>query len=97
MILYHGTNIDFNVIDLDKSNKYKDFGQGFYLTDIRSQAEELAAKKSRLFGGYPVIQEYEFDENILQSVDLQVLTFSSPSPSWAEFIFKNRLYQIAFF
>ncbi|MBO7272049.1 MAG: DUF3990 domain-containing protein [Bacteroidaceae bacterium] len=81
MILYHGTNIDFNVIDLSKSNKYKDFGQGFYLTAIRSQAEELAAKKSRLFGGYPVIQEYEFDENILQSVDLQVLTFSSPSPS----------------
>ena len=25
MILYHGTNIDFNVIDLDKSNKYKRF------------------------------------------------------------------------
>ena len=64
MILYHGTNIDFNVIDLDQSNKYKDFGQGFYLTDIRSQAEELASKKSRLFGGYPVIQEYEFNENI---------------------------------
>lgn len=45
MILYHGTNIDFNVIDLTRSNKYKDFGQGFYLTDIRSQAEELAVKK----------------------------------------------------
>ncbi len=57
MKLYHGTNLDFSVIDLAKSNKYKDFGQGFYLTDIRSQAEELAAKKSRLFGGYPVIQE----------------------------------------
>lgn len=96
MILYHGTNIDFNVIDLDKSNKYKDFGQGFYLTDIRSQAEELAAKKSRLFGGYPVIQEYEFDENMLQANDLQVLTFSSPSPSWAEFIFKNRNRHIQF-
>ena len=96
MILYHGTNIDFNVIDLDKSNKYKDFGQGFYLTDIRSQAEELAAKKSRLFGGYPVIQEYEFDENILQTGDLRVLTFSSPSPSWADFIFKNRNRHIQF-
>ena len=96
MILYHGTNIDFNVIDLDKSNKYKDFGQGFYLTDIRSQAEELAAKKSRLFGGYPVIQEYEFNENILQSGDLQVLTFSSPSPLWADFIFKNRNRHIQF-
>ena len=96
MILYHGTNIDFNVINLDKSNKYKDFGKGFYLTDIRSQAEELAAKKSRLFGGYPVIQEYEFDENMLQAGDLQVLTFSSPSPLWADFIFKNRNRHIQF-
>lgn len=48
MKLYHGTNIDFKDIDLTKSNKYKDFGQGFYLTDIRSQAEQLAIKKSRL-------------------------------------------------
>ena len=44
MRLYHGTNIDFATIDLAKSNKFKDFGQGFYLTDIRSQAEELASK-----------------------------------------------------
>ena len=30
MKLYHGTNIDFSTIDLAKSNKYKDFGQGFF-------------------------------------------------------------------
>lgn len=42
MKLYYGTNVDFDVIDLTKSNKYKDFVQGFYLTDIRLQAEELA-------------------------------------------------------
>ena len=90
MKLYHGTNVDFDMIDLTKSNKYKDFGQGFYLTDIRSQAEELAAKKSRLFGGYPVIQEYEFDESLLSSAELKVLKFDKPSTEWAEFIFKNR-------
>lgn len=90
MKLYHGTNVDFDVIDLTKSNKYKDFGQGFYLTDIRSQAEELAAKRSRLFGGYPVIQEYEFDESLLSGADLKVLKFDKPSTEWAEFIFKNR-------
>ena len=90
MKLYHGTNIDFGVIDLAKSNKYKDFGQGFYLTDIRSQAEELAVKKSRLFGGYPVIQEYAFDESMLDSNELKVLKFDSPTTEWAEFIFKNR-------
>lgn len=90
MKLYHGTNIDFDVIDLTKSNKYKDFGQGFYLTDIRMQAEELAAKKSRLFGGYPVIQEYEFNEAMLVSADLRVMKFDAPTTEWAEFIFKNR-------
>lgn len=90
MKLYHGTNMDFDVIDLDKSNKYKDFGQGFYLTDIHSQAEELAAKKSRLFGGYPVIQEYELDESMWTSEDLRILKFDTPSTEWAEFIFKNR-------
>lgn len=90
MKLYHGTNVDFDVIDLTKSNKYKDFGQGFYLTDIRSQAEELAAKKSRLFGGYPVIQEYEFDESLLSGAELKVLKFDKPSTEWAEFIFMNR-------
>lgn len=90
MKLYHGTNVDFNAIDLTKSNKYKDFGQGFYLTDIRIQAEELAAKKSRLFGGFPVIQEYEFDESLLASDDLRVLKFDAPSTEWAEFIFRNR-------
>lgn len=90
MILYHGTNIDFNDIDLTKSNKYKDFGQGFYLTDIRKQAEELAIKKARLFGRYPVIQEYEFNEELLIDSDLRVLRFDAPTTEWAEFIFKNR-------
>ena len=54
MRLYHGTNVDFDVIDITKSQKFKDFGQGFYLTDIYTQAEELAKKKARLFGGSPV-------------------------------------------
>ena len=56
MILYHGTNVDFDTINLFKSHRYKDFGQGFYLTDIRSQAEQMAAKKAKFFAGYPIIQ-----------------------------------------
>ena len=42
MILYHGTNVDFEKVDLGKSNRFKDFGQGFYLTDIRQQPIEMA-------------------------------------------------------
>jgi hypothetical protein len=55
MILYHGTNIDFDEIDISKTKKYKDFGQGFYLTDIKSQAEELAEKRTLIFGGVPIV------------------------------------------
>lgn len=90
MKLYHGTNVDFSVIDLSKSKQFKDFGQGFYLTDIRKQAEELASKKARLFGGFPIIQEYEFDESMLNDSNLKVLGFDAPTQEWAEFIFKNR-------
>ena len=90
MKMYHGTNVDFDTINLEKSNKYKDFGQGFYLTDIRSQAEQLAAKKAKLFGGYPIIQEYEFNEELLDNGELNVLKFENPCKEWAEFIFKNR-------
>ena len=45
MILYHGTNMDFDTIDFSQSKRYKDFGKGFYLTDIRLQTEELARKR----------------------------------------------------
>ncbi len=46
MILYHGTNIHFGEIDLSKSNTNKDFGKGFYLSDTKEQAKEMAAVAS---------------------------------------------------
>lgn len=36
MKLYHGTNVEFDRILLSKCRPNKDFGRGFYLTDIRS-------------------------------------------------------------
>lgn len=90
MKLYHGTYIDFNSIDLGKSLPYKDFGKGFYLTDIKPQAEKLARKKSRIFGGNPIVMEYDFDEKWLTSPFLKVKVFAKPDKEWAEFIYKNR-------
>ncbi len=65
MKLYHGTNVEFFDIDLTKSNRFKDFGQGFYLTDNRQQAVELSQKRAVRDGGIPIVQEYEFDEVLL--------------------------------
>jgi len=32
--LYHGTTHDFAEIDVSRGKPFKDFGQGFYLTEI---------------------------------------------------------------
>ena len=62
MKLYHGTNTDFMAIDLNKSQRGKDFGCGFYLSESEKQAVEMAKFKVQLFGGKTIVQTYEFDE-----------------------------------
>ena len=47
MILYYGTYTDFESIDLTRCMPYKDFGRGFYLTDIEQQAKDMALRKSK--------------------------------------------------
>ena len=64
MILYHGTNMDFNVIDLKKSKPGKDFGQGFYLSDNLEQAQALAQARVELVGGVPTILSFQFNERL---------------------------------
>ena len=90
MILYHGTYTDFLTIDLSLCRPYKDFGTGFYLTDLREQAEKMAVKKARIYSGSPVIQEYEFNEALLTNGELLVKQFTAPDQEWAEFIYNNR-------
>ena len=45
MILYHGTNQSFDVVDLGKSKPNKDFGRGFYLSADYEQALVMAKIK----------------------------------------------------
>lgn len=42
---------------------YKDFGRGFYLTDIEEQAERMAVRVSRIYGGIPVVNSYEIEDD----------------------------------
>ena len=54
MKLYHGSNVVIENIDLAKCKPYKDFGQGFYLTEIKEQAFEMAKRTAKIYGGNPV-------------------------------------------
>jgi hypothetical protein len=63
MKLYHGTNVNFGAIDLEKCPFNRDFGQGFYLTNIRKHAQERAINKVDKEGGEITILEFDFDLN----------------------------------
>jgi len=90
MTLYHGTNVEFDSVDLAKSLPYKDFGRGFYLTEISSQAEKMAERKSRRYGT-AVVQAYEVDDSVVRGLaDCKVKTFCEPDEEWAMFILANR-------
>lgn len=90
MKLYHGTNVDFTVIDLNKSQRGKDFGCGFYLSESERQAEEMSNFKVQLFGGQSIVQSYEFDDGHLKDGTLRFLCFDGYTKDWATFILANR-------
>ena len=88
--LYHGSTLNIQRIDLTKSRPNKDFGQGFYLSADHQQAWRMGEFKALTEGGMAVMNTYLFDESIMTSGDLKVLTFDGYTREWAEFIFLNR-------
>lgn len=89
MILYHGTNISFDEINLNKSKPNKDFGKGFYLSSDYEQALAMAKiKVEQLESGEPIVLKFEVDET--QIAQLKVLQFYEYSEEWAKFILLNR-------
>ena len=91
MRLYHGSNLDIKEINLAMCRPYKDFGQGFYLTVIREQAEKMARRVAMLYGGEAVLNQYDLDENTLTDRDLKIKNFGvKTSEEWARFVKNNR-------
>lgn len=88
--LYHGSTVDIEVIDLSKSRPNKDFGRGFYLSADCQQAWRMGEFKAMIEGGEPVMNTFSFDEQLLSSGELKVLTFDGYTREWADFIFMNR-------
>lgn len=90
MILYHGSNIAIEKIELEKSKPYKDFGKGFYMSENKEQAMQMARFKSLTFGGEPTISKFDFDPTIMYSSNLRIKIFEEYSEEWADFVFANR-------
>lgn len=89
--LYHGSNVSIEKIDLTRSHPDKDFGKGYYLTDIRTQAEAMSIRRVHIAGeGEPTLTVYSFDESQLHSPELRVKVFDEPTEEWALFVLSNR-------
>lgn len=52
--LYHGSNVSIEQIDLSRSKRGKDFGQGFYLNANPDQVMEMAVRTTRFKGDHAV-------------------------------------------
>ena len=90
MKLFHGSYIAIDKIDLEQCEVGKDFGQGFYLTNIRSQAEYWAKRKGIRKHTDGIITEFEFDERICRIMKMEVLRFEEYNDQWLDFVVMNR-------
>jgi hypothetical protein len=93
MKLYHGTNVGFGFINLEKCPPNRDFGQGFYLTNICKHAQERAQDKVDAEGGVVTVMEYDFDldEIVTTNPNVKIKCFSTVCEEWARFVMFNRL------
>jgi len=90
MKLFHGSYIAIDKVDLSKCKPGKDFGCGFYVTKIRSQAEYWAERMGDRNDTAGVVTEFDFQEYAFEDEDLNILRFDNYSEEWFEFIMLNR-------
>jgi len=100
LTLYHGTTHDFVEIDVQRGKPFKDFGQGFYLTEIYEHAHNIAVRNRRIeedrlrvMGDereLPVfVYTYEFNPQKMSK--LNVKRFDNADREWLRFIILNRM------
>jgi len=94
MILYHGSYKVIEKPDLSFSRLRTDFGKGFYLTPIKTQAISWAQRFLRE-NGTAVISFYEFLSKPEDKLpfDVKILEFEKHNPDWLNFITTCRLGQ----
>lgn len=90
--LFHGSYISVPTPFVGLGRKKVDFGQGFYLTKLREQAqswaETIAERKGRTTRS--VVSVYELDIDTVKSSDFRVKIFDSYNIEWLEYVIDCR-------
>lgn len=92
MTLYHGSYVAVDKPDVLVGRRCLDFGRGFYLTSIRSQAEQwaivTAQRKSR--HGVGRLNVYEFDDTLAREMGGKWKSFEAYNLEWLDFVVSCR-------
>lgn len=89
MIVYHGSinTIDKPIVSAGRDNL--DFGKGFYITDIREQAETWAIRLAERKDAVAIVNVYDIDLTKVQE-NYRYLKFPLYDENWLRFIVSCR-------
>lgn len=83
MKVYHGSNTVVARPDVSCSRPNLDFGPGFYVTSVKSQAENWARRKALRTNKPPVVNVYEMAE---VPNGVRFLRFDENDEAWVELV-----------
>lgn len=87
MILYHGSDIIVEKPNTHHSAKRLDFGTGFYVTSVKSQAERWAKRKALFRGSSKgIVSLYEYNN----TEGFRIHDFGENLDAWIDFICQCR-------
>jgi len=90
MKVFHGSYVEIEEIDLSKCQPDRDFGRGFYVTNIREQAEFWAERKGRKDDTAGYVTEFTFYEKAFEHYEVKALRFENYTEEWLDFVVTNR-------
>ncbi|MDR0874243.1 MAG: DUF3990 domain-containing protein [Prevotellaceae bacterium] len=90
MQVYHGSYTPIEDIDLSKCQLNKDFGQGFYVTKYRAQAESWAEISGKNHDNEGFVTEFTYYDTAFTENLYKVKHFEAYNDEWLDFVIMNR-------
>lgn len=87
MKVYHSSTCIVDLPDVDHSRSNLDFGKGFYVTTMKSQAVSYAQRFLRR-GKRAFLNTYDLDESAMRG--FRVLSFDAYDDHWLDFVMECR-------
>ena len=89
MNVYHGSTEIVDKPLVNKGRKYLDFGQGFYVTNLREQAIDWATRPINT-GRLQYLNIYDFDLVAIKGGQYRCARFDTYNDYWLDFVIANR-------